>query len=231
MQGSVAQNTILAVSKTPRQRQVSSFWAVLTDRISNGVLYHRIVDLDEIIDHGLKIVRRDTQDYKINILVLEQDEIKHKFYIVDDRFLALFHQDDMTNSAERRGVGRITTQRQIIARYQNKFEKYLRSAIPAPFVLNIMEQAANSLVNRASSMLQPVEIAWLKDLVDYGKFSKFHLQENWSNEALARLVQKAILHGLVSRNYQGDIIPHYLVTERDLRNNYNKTCSLSDSLK
>src|SRR5204863_7912607 len=54
-----ARTSVLAVSTSPRLPQVASFWATLTERIGAGVSYRRIVDLDEVIDHGLTLVKRD----------------------------------------------------------------------------------------------------------------------------------------------------------------------------
>jgi sugar-specific transcriptional regulator TrmB len=64
-----AEKQILAVSRSPRLPQVSSFWAVLTSCIEKGVRYRRIVDLDELIDHGLSIILRDIEVYHIDLRV------------------------------------------------------------------------------------------------------------------------------------------------------------------
>lgn len=60
----------MAVSKSPRLPQVASFWATLSDRLAGGVTYRRVVDLDEIIDHGLTLVQRDIEDQGIDLRVL-----------------------------------------------------------------------------------------------------------------------------------------------------------------
>ena len=89
-----ARQTIVAVSKSPRLPQVASFWATLTDRLGAGVTYRRVVDLDEVIAHGLKIVRRDIEEHGIDVMVLERDRIHQKFYVVDGSFLAVFHSQE-----------------------------------------------------------------------------------------------------------------------------------------
>ena len=65
------------MSTSPRLPQVASFWATLTDRIGAGVSYRRIVDLDEVIDHGVQLVRRDIEEYGIDVKLLERDRIRH----------------------------------------------------------------------------------------------------------------------------------------------------------
>jgi hypothetical protein len=68
---------IYAASRSPRLPHVSQFWTVLTERITQGVRYHRVADLEEVIDHGLAIVTRDMSDFNIDLRVLEGDRIGH----------------------------------------------------------------------------------------------------------------------------------------------------------
>ena len=65
-----ARTSVLAVSTSPRLPQVASFWVTLTDRIGAGVSYRRVVGLDEVVDHGLTLVKRDIEDYGIDLRVL-----------------------------------------------------------------------------------------------------------------------------------------------------------------
>ncbi len=215
-----AQTRILAVSKTPRQSQVSSFWAVLTDRLSNGVVYHRVVDIDEIIDHGLNIVERDFEAYKIDIKVLERSKILHKFYLIDNKYLGIYHQSNRAPMSSMQGVGRVTTQKQIIERYKERFWNYHSKAIPAQFVISHMREAGKQLIQYARSILLPIELEWLEDRIKYGKFSRFHVQENWHSKKLLKLEQKAILAKLVTRNFDGDVVPVYPIKMENLRQMY-----------
>jgi len=212
-----AQQRILAVSKSPRLPQVSSFWAVLTRQIEAGAHYQRVVDLDEVTDHGLTIVSRDMEAYNIDLRVLEQARIRQKFYIVDNKFLAVFHQPGAVAGEARKGVGRLTTQGQIITRYRKRFEQYSASAIPGRFVVAHMRAAAARLLSQARASLLPIEVLWLEDLIEYGKFSKF---EEWSKERLAHAEQRATAAGVVRHNTDGDIVPLYPTDESTLRAAY-----------
>jgi hypothetical protein len=158
--------------------------------------------------------------YGIDLRVLEQAQIRQKFYIVDNKFLAVFHQMGEPSGSTRRGVGRITTQNQIVARYRKRFEQYSKVAIPGRFVVAHMQAAAARLLQRARSQLLPIEVLWLEDLVEYGKFSEFHKGEGWSQERLARVEQRAAAAGLVCRNTDGDIVPVYPTDETTLRAAY-----------
>ncbi len=135
-----ARQTILAVSRSPRLPQVASFWATVSDRLGVGVTYRRVVDLDEVIDHGLRIVKRDIEEHGIDVMVLERDLIRHKFYVVDGSFLAVFHDREhaMVDGAGS-GVGRITTRGAILRRYVRRFRHYANAAIPGRFALRQME--------------------------------------------------------------------------------------------
>jgi hypothetical protein len=216
-----ARQTILAVSKSPRLPQVAPFWATLSDRRGAGVRYRRVVDLDEVIDHGLKIVRRDIEEYGIDVMMLERDRIHHKFYVVDGSFLAVFHSEEqVTEGGAETGVGRITTRGTILRRYARRFRQYANVAIPGRFALRCMEMAAEELLRSARARLGTEEAAWVESLVDYGKFSRLPVMRGWSRDAKVRAEERAIENGVVCRNLDGDVVPAYPLTERDIRKGY-----------
>jgi hypothetical protein len=225
-----ARQTILAVSKCPRLPHVASFWATLSDRLGVGVTYRRVVDLDEVIDHGLKIVTRDIGEHAIDLMVLERDLINHKFYVVDGTFLAVFHgQEQATEGKARSGVGRITTRGTILRRYARRFREYAKVAIPGRFVLRRMEMAAQELLRVARERLGAEEVAWVESLVHYGKFSRLPVMRGWSKDDKARAEERAIEVGVVRRNLDGDLIPAYPLTESDIRESYEASLQIRDA--
>jgi hypothetical protein len=159
-----ARTSVLAVSTSPRLPQIASFWATLTDRIGAGVSYRRIADLDEVVDHGLTLVKRDIEEYGIDLRVLERDRIHHKFYVVDRSLLAVFHdQPHASGSGGRSGVGRITSRGSIVRRYARRFREYASIAIPGRVVLQHMERAAQELLRSAAqAKLTADEVAWVR---------------------------------------------------------------------
>ena len=212
---------IVAVSKSPRLAQVASFWAVVSDRLAAGVSYQRVVDLDEVIDHGLTLVKRDIEDYGIDLRVLERDRIHHKYYVVDGSFLAVFHgRSQASEGGSRSGVGRITSRGTILRRYVRRFRYYASASIPGGFVLRRMEVAAQELLRGAQEALTADEVAWIESLVHYGKFSRFHVARGWSEEETSRAERRATAIGVVRRNLDGDLVPAYPVTEGDIRAAY-----------
>jgi hypothetical protein len=211
-----ARQTILAVSKSPRLPQVAPFWATLSDRLGAGVRYRRVVDLDEVIDHGLKIVRRDLEEHGIDMMILERDRIRHKFYVVDGSFVAVFHSQGGAET----GVGRITTRGTILRRYARRFRQYASAAIPGRFALRRMEMAAEQLLRSARERLEAEETAWVESLVDYGKFSRFPVTRGWSEVKKVRAEDRAIESGVVRRHLDGDVVPAYPLTESDIRKGY-----------
>lgn len=213
-----AQRQIVAVNKSPRLPQVSSFWTVLSRCLEKGVRYRRIVDLDELIEHGLAIVLRDIEVYNIDLRVLEQARLTHSFYIVDKKLLAIFNASSADNAKD--NFGRITSQYQIITRYRKRFDQYYTDSIPAHFAVACLRKAAANLLKDASKKLSPPEISWLESLIESGKFSRFHIKKKWSKEQLSRVEQKATAAGLVCRNSDGHIIPNYPINEANLRSVY-----------
>ena len=219
-----ARTSVLAVSMSPRLPQVASFWATLTDRIGAGVSYRRIVDVDELVDHGLILVKRDIEEYGIDLRILERDRIHHKFYVVDRALLAVFHDQPHASGSDRRsGVGRITSRGTIVRRYARRFREYASIAIPGRVVVHRMEQAALELLRAATHAgLTAEEVGWVESLVQYGKFSRFHVSRGWSPEEVRRVAELATGMGLVRSNADGVIVPAYQVTDGDIRAAYSK---------
>jgi DNA-binding transcriptional regulator GbsR (MarR family) len=209
-----AEREVLAVSPSPRLPQVASFWVVLTDRMEHGVAYRRIVDLDEIIDHGLLVKSRDMNETGVDLSVLEHDRLDKKYYLVDKKYVAIFDRNGGNNTSL---LGRITNHLPIVMRYRKNFRKYAEDAIPGRFVVEYLNAAARQLIERARLALKPIEAAWIEDLVKYGRFSKF---EDWQPARIAAVASKAAALGLVRRNFDGEIVPAYPTNERELRDAY-----------
>jgi hypothetical protein len=117
--------------------------------------------------------------------------------------------------------GRITSRGTIVRRYARRFREYASLAIPGHVVVERMEQAAQQLLRAAGEgRLTAEEVAWVESLVQYGKFSRFHVSRVWLPEEVRRVEERAAGMGLVRRNADGDLVPAYAVTERDIRAAY-----------
>ncbi len=217
---STARRQILAVSRSPRLPQVAAFWTTLTSRLAAGVRYHRVVDLDEIVAHGLRVVTRDIREAHIDLRVLERDRIRHKFYVVDDKYLAVFHEE---GRPDRRGVGRITRKHHTVWRYRQRFPAYERAAIPADFVVTRLRECAAAILARARPHLSGIEAAWIESLVELGKFSQFQREAGWPDAQLGEAQARASALGLVRRNMEGELVVAYPLTELDIRAAYVKS--------
>lgn len=215
-----ARESIYALSKTPRLPSVSQFWGVLSDRMANGIPYTRIVDLEEIVDHGLEIKERDIRDYPIQLYVLEREKIKDKFYMVDGKLMAISHKLEEIESGKKRGVGRVTNHYYIVDRKKQQYERCLREAMPARFVLDYMRMAAQTLLSSAIGVLSNEELSWLNDLIQHGRFSKYHKEAGWTDSKFEKIKNHALETGFVSFNDFGDVIPVYRVSEAALRKAY-----------
>jgi hypothetical protein len=217
---STARREILAVSKSPRLPQVAAFWTALTSRLSEGARYRRVVDLDEIIAHGLRLVTRDIGERHIELRVLERDRIGHKFYVVDKRYLAVFHDERQPGV---RGVGRISTKHPVVWRYHQRFPAYEQAAIPADFVVAKLRESAAAALFSARKHLTETELAWIESLVELGKFSRFDKEAAWSDGEFSRVEARASAVGLVRRNVEGELVFAYPLTEREIRAAYKET--------
>ena len=212
-----AKSNIYAVSKSPRLPHVAEFWSVLLKRIKDaGVTYKRIVDLDEIVDHGLKVVTRDINEIGIDLRVIEKSKISSSYYIVDKRWLSVQYAVSKSNNY----IGKITSQTQKIGRYFKKFKKYYDGSIPGEFAVAHLRNASNELLSNLPQKFSSTEIQWLKSLIDMGKFSTFHKTNGWTQEEFYQVKEKAIVHQVVNLNHDGIPVLNYPTNENLLREAY-----------
>jgi hypothetical protein len=87
-------------------------------------------------------------------------------------------------------------------------------------VVRRLERAAQELLRTAATELAAEEVAWVESLVRYGRFSRLHVAHGWSPEEMRRREGRATRLGVVRRNAEGDLVPAYPVTERDIRAAY-----------
>ncbi|MFO1078009.1 MAG: hypothetical protein U1E73_09845 [Planctomycetota bacterium] len=218
-----AQREVVAVSRSPRSPQVAQFWTVLTDRLSrHAVQYRRVADLDEVEAHGLTIVRRDITDYRIDLRIIDASVIKDQFYAVDGKVLVVAHKAGQENGRQRRGVGRVTTYLDIVKRYRKRFDAYAMRGIPAAYVVQCLARAGEILVARARVDLEPLMVSWLTELIEYGKFTTFHVSERWPQDKRRSVEEAAIRAGVARYNPFGELVPFYGVAWDSIRKAYDE---------
>jgi hypothetical protein len=202
-----ARREVTAVSRRPRLPDVAFFWKAITHRMDEGVVYRRVTDLHELVEHGLRVVERDTRETGVDLRVLETARIDRGFYVIDRRYAIIY---DSPNSVDEPPPGgTLTTDRHQIERRRSLYARLYDEAIPADFAVASLRRAGRDLLERARAELDSPTTDWLSELIEFGKFA-----ESAPSEGSARAAMTA---GLVGRNYTGDAIPVYGVTERDLR--------------
>ncbi|MHC4160250.1 MAG: hypothetical protein ACYSSO_14350 [Planctomycetota bacterium] len=221
-----AQSVIQAVSSSPRLPQVALIWQSLVSRMEDGVSYHRIADLTEIIEHGLYIVGRDMEKVGVNLMVLGTSDVEHKFYIIDKNFVVVFHR---TGGVERfETIGRVTNHKPIIGRYRKRFESYREMAVPGHFVLQVLQTIAGNLLRKATSLgFNKTEQTWFECLINWGTFC--HVEDP-SLKDPGGLEERALQNGLITYGTENRPVPNYGITMSDIRSVWQQWSS-EDSAK
>jgi hypothetical protein len=138
--------------------------------------------------------------------------------------LSVFHRE-FTPDETFRGVGRITGHRPIVLRYRSHFDQYYRNSLPASFVVRHLREAGARLTERASRELDTDEVKWLRSLVEFGKFSTYHRESNWSSQKRHDVIARALRSALVRRNVEGETVAGYDLTLSDLVTAYGAASS------
>lgn len=209
-----AQEEVAALSRSPRLPQVAPIWETLCDRMEDGVVYRRICDLDEIVDHGLHIKRRDMEETGVQLRVLEAEVISRKFYLIDDRYSVIYWPDEAGDGFTL--VGQVVDNSWLARKYRREFEGAWDEAIAGELVVSILEEAASELVERAGQALGSQGEEWLQKIVDWGIFARF---PDMPEEERRHLEAEALAAGLVEQREEAGnaLVPRYGLTMADIR--------------
>lgn len=202
-----ARHEIRAVSFGPRLSQVAHIWQALVARLTAGVLYERIVDLQEILDHGLLIVERDIFDAGVRLCVLEDEKLRHSFYLIDERYAVILTKTSGADCI----CGRFTRHPNIVARYKNRFARYREDAIPALFVLRRVRQISEAILRVATKRgFSGDEVEWLECLINWGRFC-------YAPPPSAALRERSSECGFTKESGRGRVVMDYNISPTDLR--------------
>ncbi len=209
-----AQKEVVALSRSPRLPQVAPIWEALCDRMATGVTYRRICDLDEVVDHGLHIKRRDMEETGVQLRVLEAEVISRKFYLIDGRYGVIYWPDEIGDGFAL--AGQVVENTWLSRKYQREFEVAWDEAIPGELVVDILEEAASELLERAGRILGSEGREWLQMVVGWGIFARF---PDLPDEECQRIEEEALTVGLVERREDagGAPVPRYSLTMADIR--------------
>lgn len=191
-----------AVSKSPRLRHIASIWGAISRAIKSGRLtYERIVDLAEIVEHGLTIVERDISEYGIDLYVLPTDQILMKFYVLEpDSVLIFSPKIGASNVFDLQG--QLLRSPFVARHYQEEFIALKQKATPARVVLQNLRRSA--VVICESLNLEGTTADVFRDIVEYGIFL------NPCAHSPAALEELLELRAIVSASTSSDDGPFYV---------------------
>ncbi len=211
-------STIYCVTRPPRSSQLSIIWESVVQRMKEGVIYRRVTNLTEVIEHGLYIIKRDIEDYGVDLRILDLDEIEHKFYVIDRKFLVVYH---LTGANQDQQIGRVTREKNTIKRYHKRFSKYYEQAVPGLFVVQQLRQASTLLLRTAQLHdFNEAELSWIKCLINWGVFCNL---ENPSLTDLKKLEDRTIKIGIAEYGSTGKLVPKYGVSMQSIKRKWLNT--------
>ena len=211
----LARREVRALSRQPRLPDVAFFWSAIYGAMRSGVVYRRITDLHELMEHGLAVVERDTQVTGVRLQVIEADRIRCGLYIVDERYMVV--HDPAPDPRTPPAGGRMTSNGHEIQRRLREWDRLSSAAIPSDWALAELRRSARSLLLRARDEDAAVR-SWLERLVEYGKFT--------DPPADPDVVRRAARRELVRPNYTGHPLPAYDLDEAGLRRTYENSAAI-----
>lgn len=200
-----ASGEVLAMSIGPRLPQLALLWEVIERRLLRGELaYQRLVTVDEVIEHGLAIVRRDVRQVGVDLRVGDTDVVNATYYIFDRE--VLLHQ-------EGEGAGTTAYKREVNGYVQKHSAAVARSA-GALAVVAALQKHSLRLRSKARQLGGDAEYL-LNRRIANGKFAL--RRKGWSDEHLHELEGELVSTGLLIRTKSGFLLPNYRTNEETLR--------------
>lgn len=211
-----AKHEIISVSPSPRLPHVALIWNALLVARARDAQYWRIADLIEVIDHGLEIVERDMHEVGVRFMILEQDKLHHRFYVMDENLAIIYHRtpDDRNRHLL---IGKLTGQRHEVQRYRSRFASYRQHAIPGNFVVGHLRAVSRHILDRCARQYGSVGREWLGRLVDRGIFARFSDLPALTEKKAQALETWAFREGIVARGSRNRPVPVYPLTEAEIR--------------
>jgi hypothetical protein len=182
---SLASRRFLAVDRPPNDtRTLPIFWSAITERRENGVIYDRIVSVEEAFHHGLDIVKRDVKDIGIDIQFADHQLFTNTYYIVDD-YCAIMRDD----GSDDRIFSRITYDKGKILRLHKHASKLQSQSAHARELIAPLKAYAASYIANLSNLTRE-QRDMLETIASMGKFANLN---GASEDALSILVQREII--------------------------------------
>ncbi len=192
-----ADSEVLAMSRGPRLPQLALLWEVIERRLlGEGFVYRRLVTMDELVEHGLAIVRRDVLKAGVELSAGRRELVNATYYVFDYD-VVLRHEEE---------IGEISTHGREVKGLRHKHETAWTEAVPALVVVAHLQERANRLHERAR-VLGPDATFVLDRRVAYGKFAL--KRAGWSDERLQAAEASLEESGLVRRTAEGRVLPNY----------------------
>ncbi len=192
---------VLAMSRGPRLPHLAVIWEALERHLlSDGLAYRRIVGIDEIVEHGLAIVRRDVLKAGVQLLIAAPEAVNSTFYVFDGQTALIHHQNDS---------GEITSHRRTVNGLSQKHHSAEARSIPAISVVRVLQEGGEGLRRRAEREASE-NGQWLLDRrIANGKFA--HRRSDWDEEELFLVDRELLDLELLVRTPEGHSLPNYQV--------------------
>ena len=200
---STAGRQIRAVSGSAHAVAVHALWPRIEERMAKGVTYRRLTVIDEILEHGLAVVRRDLE-IGVDLRVAPEATLVRRGYLVDSAVLIQYHRD----ASGQTSGGQLTSDRHAIARFRTVFDRLFSSAEPALHLIDRCGAAANVRVDAARELTED-SVDLLRHLIDFGRFCRVAQERNWEGERERAARAELVASGLAVLTPHGHFLPNW----------------------
>jgi len=206
-----AKREILAISCPPRHPNVALIWESIRQKLETGVKYTRICGLDEVIEHGIRIIERDINSLGVNLFITNTEKYGYNFYIIDKSCIVTMEYQKQESESV---TCRINRNKHIIERFRRRHYEILQHSQKASYALALLSRKRNEIITKAKQEgYTKLETDWLAALADWGKFSK--LSTPFRNQP-KDIIEIAINDGFLIKDLKQNVFLNFDIDYIDL---------------
>ncbi len=163
-----AQNRIDGITVSPWTPKVAIVWETLKERMTTGITYRRICDIETFVGFGYRINRRDIHSEGVRLRVHYEKPLSKKFFLVDGKEALIFWPNSTGEGF--RLEASITSLSVLVNSCIDYFEDAWSDSFPAEILLDDLGSYRRDYLRLVSMHCSPDHQDFAAGLFDYGIF-------------------------------------------------------------
>jgi hypothetical protein len=182
-------------------------WQALVEKMSLGIIYHRVTTFSEILRHGYEISKKEISNYNEVLYICKNDALPDKFYVIND-FMVVFFIPNRESSDFKFEV-HVMKNAEFSKRYKDTYERLRNESYNLADIIEKIGQYRKHFLEIVTDLTEE-EREWLADIFDFGVF---YNRSKHEDDVVSSAIDKCLKKGIVNINDKDDVLAKYSLRE------------------